>query len=333
MPGTNQAVSGSRGMHGDREAEDRRRRVRDLRATLRPPSVQRKTPLWCWIQSASGARGALHDAVRVLDVGSSALGRHVLGEHAVACAVPVSPPSRAEPDAAARDAEPDDVAGCARIDADRVDAGMVGAAAEPLACGPGGPTATRRAPSCRRRRGAEQAAGDRAAPQHAGALRALRAPRRCIDLPRDRRVAHRIDVDDVLGLRRVRGTGRSSQVAPPSRERCIFTPKWPRSWHACNVPSAFGEVMVTGSPRSSARSMRQSRPRRPTMQSPLRVPTSSCRAILASRKCLKNIHFAASIDAIREVPPVHDVAAVDEDLDVPANLALVVENVAAHGWP
>jgi hypothetical protein len=50
----------------------------------------------------------------------------------------------------------------------------------------------------------EQAAGDRAAPELTVALRRFERPD-FHDVPRDRGVAHRIDVDDVLGLRRVGG--------------------------------------------------------------------------------------------------------------------------------
>ena len=39
------------------------------------------------------------------------------------------------------------------------------------------------------------------------------------------------------------------------------------------------------------------------------------------------------INVICELSPVLDVAAVDEDFDVVADLALVVENVVAHGRP
>jgi hypothetical protein len=48
---------------------------------------------------------------------------------------------------------------------------------------------------------------------------------------------------------------------------------------------------------------------------------------------LEYINFAVCVDAICELAAVFDVAAVDEDFDVVADLSLVVEHVAAHARP
>ena len=185
----------------------------------------------------SGRRGALREAVRVLPAPLVGLiGRRVVGAQALAFAVPRFAAVGAEPEAAARDAEPDDV-GVARVDEDRVNAGIVGAAADPELAVRMTSKGFRRAASCRRRRasgrGRPESCRTRAR-RRAAILRAptpLRSPTgsACCASDRDRR-RRRVSAGYC-------GTGRSSQVAPPSRERFIFTPKWPMSWRACNVPS------------------------------------------------------------------------------------------------
>src|SRR3546814_13316348 len=76
--------------------------------------------------------GAGREAVRVLDRGVvDAVGRHVGGGEALAAERPARAVVLAEPHAAAGDAE-HALPAVARIDAKRVDAGIVVAAAEPL---------------------------------------------------------------------------------------------------------------------------------------------------------------------------------------------------------
>src|SRR5438270_4838265 len=84
-----------------------------------------------------GARGALNDAMRVLDVGIvAALGRHELGVHAVRGELPAFAAVARLPGAAAGNAHRDAPV-VARVDANGMDAGMVVAAAKPLgALGP-----------------------------------------------------------------------------------------------------------------------------------------------------------------------------------------------------
>src|SRR5215475_974577 len=77
-------------------------------------------------------RMALSNAVRILEVGFELLfGRHVLGAHTASRRLPCSAPVLGGPYSSTRN--PDrDAPGVTPIDADRMNAGMVRAAAEPL---------------------------------------------------------------------------------------------------------------------------------------------------------------------------------------------------------
>src|SRR5215471_14027257 len=100
-----------------------------------------------------------------------------------------------------------------------------------------------------------------------------------------------------------------------------------------SVPSAVPRTIVTGSPSSAACSIRHSLPRRPSTKTPLRVPTTKLPAISASRKRLEDVHLAVRRERVGQVSAVTQVAAVDENLDVLADLALIVEHEAAHVGP
>src|SRR5262245_554232 len=79
-----------------------------------------------------GMSGALDDTVDVLNVGIVRLfGRHVCGPDAVGAAVPGTAAIGRDPNATAGNADRN-VSRVARIDADRVDAWQIGAAAKPL---------------------------------------------------------------------------------------------------------------------------------------------------------------------------------------------------------
>ena len=223
-------------MHDDGEAEDRRLRVRDLRArqsavgaaedavVMLDPDVVRR-------------RGALREAMRVLAAALVRLiGRRVVGAHALAFAVPRFAAVGAEPESAARDAEPDDVG--AR-------AGRRGSSGcrdsrrrrRPRTCGPG--CFQRLSTSC------QLSPPSREWKRPPGIVPHQSSPARCDPSSAQTRfVSHGIGVLRIgsrsttsSGFGGNCGTGRSSQVAPPSRERFIFTPKWPMSCAACNVPS------------------------------------------------------------------------------------------------
>src|SRR5262249_28411600 len=129
------------------------------------------------------------------------------------------------------------------------------------------------------------------------------------------------------------GTGRSSHVAPPSPERFIFTPKWPRSCAACSAPSGVPSTMLVGSPSSAASSICHPLPCRPSTNTPLRVPTTTLRAISTSRKRLEHVDLAVDSDAVAQPAPVAQVAAVDEHLHVVAHFPLVIKHVTANLRP
>src|SRR5690606_21222349 len=79
-----------------------------------------------------GLGGALGEEVGVLDVGVvGALGRHVFGAHAFAAGIPGAPAIARDPCTATGDAE-DDVIWIAGVHADGMNAGKIGAAAEPF---------------------------------------------------------------------------------------------------------------------------------------------------------------------------------------------------------
>ena len=181
-----------------------------------PPSVLRKMPLWCWIQMWSGIRRALHDAMRVLAAALVRLiGRRVLGAHALAFAVPRLAAVRASARGRRTRRRSARRRGCADR---RAPSGCRDSRRRrrPRTCGPGCfQSALDEPPAVAAVARVEQAARNRAAPELAVALRGFERPD-LHDVPRDRRVAHRVDVDDVVGLRRVR---RRRAALPTSRRR------------------------------------------------------------------------------------------------------------------
>ena len=214
-----------------------------------------------------------------------------------------------------------------------MDAGIVGAAADPELAVRMLPEALDELPAVAAVARVEQAARDRAAPELAVALRRFERPD-LHDVPRDRRVAHRIDVDDVVGLRRVRRDG----------------PLFPGGAAVARALHLDAEVahVLRGVQRAVALAEHH-RHRVAEQLGALDAPLAAAAADdehsfscadeqlashrSASRKSLKNIDFAVCINAIRELAAVFDVAAVDEHFDVMAHLALVVEHVAAHAGP
>ena len=97
-----------------------------------------------------GVGPALRDHVRVLDVLLELLvGRHEIGAHALCGELPLPAAVARRPHAAARDADLH-VTRIARVDADRVDARLIGAAAEPLLAARVVPQRRDRAPTNRR---------------------------------------------------------------------------------------------------------------------------------------------------------------------------------------
>src|SRR5688572_11886849 len=179
----------------------------------------------------------------------------------------------------------------------------------------------------------EQAAGDRAAPELAVALRALERPH-LHDVPRDRRVAHRVDIDDVLGLRWV---GRDGSLLPGGTAVA----------RALHLDAEVAHVLRGVQRAVALREHHRDRVAKQlgTLDAPIAAtaPDDEYPFLgadeqlvshgLASRKRLKNIDFTVVVNAIRQLPAVLDVVAVDEDFDVMPNLALVVEDVAAHTGP
>src|SRR5690606_10204470 len=117
---------------------------------------------------------ALHDAVRILGVGlPGELRRHVLGAHALRLTGPALAVVFTDPHAAAGHAH-DDVIGIARIDLHRVDARPVGPTPEPHLALLVIPEGAIQLPALASIVGAEESAGDGAAPQGARTTRGAR---------------------------------------------------------------------------------------------------------------------------------------------------------------
>src|SRR5437660_10458768 len=107
-------------------------------------------------------RRRLHEPVHVLDVlVHAALGRHELRVHTLRGELPAAPGVRALPYAAARDRDRDLLA----IEADRVDARLVVAAAEPLRALFAVPQRAQQRPALAPVGGMEQPAGNGAGPE------------------------------------------------------------------------------------------------------------------------------------------------------------------------
>ena len=179
------------------------------------------------------------------------LGRHVLGAHAVRALGPrrAGVPVRQMPPR--RDADRDRLR-VARIDADRVNAGVVLAAAAPLRALGVEPQRLDDPPRSRRDLGTEQAAGDRAAPQRAVAIERgrerpdQRGATTCAPCPK-------FFSTWPSGCGGYAGVAISVQVAPRSSERCSLTPKWPWSSAAYQPPRGSIIASVTLSPMNAPR--------------------------------------------------------------------------------
>ena len=243
-------------VHGHREAEARRPAPLAISSQVLPPSVLRRCR--CGVGSRGGPVRSRHCTILCgsWNFGSNALlGRHVRGAHAATVdTAHVAPASLLDPDAAARDADPHDVrdrAGSTQIE------WMPGKSAPP--------------PNQALRSGWFQSESTKlprvAAVASSGTARRgscrTRARRRVRRIPRaprrasgpTARASRRVGSmsSSPSGFGGYFGTGRSSHVAPPSRERFSLTPKWPRScaaMHACRRPRR--RTIVTGSPSSSA---------------------------------------------------------------------------------
>src|SRR5688500_2040754 len=120
-------------------------------------------------------RGTVNHAVRILNVGIALPVRwHEVGPHAVRAVLPVDSAIGRAPGAAARDRDRY-LTVSAGIDTDGVNAGVIGAAAEPLFAFRTVPQRAHELPRVATVCGAEQPARNRAAPQRAEAA-ALQRP-------------------------------------------------------------------------------------------------------------------------------------------------------------
>ena len=158
-----------------------------------------------------GGRWALHQAVHVLgDRIVGQLRRHVVGAHALAALRPGLAAVLGEPDAAGRDRDPDPLR-VARIDDDRMQAGQIGAATHPhLALGVI-PQRAHHLPDSAVVARPEQSAGQRAAPDHAGLVRAAGHQRPDARRAPGQRPAPHVVLLEALGLRRI---GRCRDLLP-----------------------------------------------------------------------------------------------------------------------
>jgi len=124
-----------------------------------------------------GRRRALHHAVRILDVLILlAFGRHEIGLHAGRRQLPARAAVARLPDAAARHRD-GDMLRVARVDEHRVNAGVVIAAAEPVAAAPIEPERIVQRPAVAAVGRAEQARRQAAGPERSGLVRAARFAR------------------------------------------------------------------------------------------------------------------------------------------------------------
>src|SRR6476659_11391106 len=113
-------------------------------------------------------RLALRETIDVLGDGIvSLLGRGVFGAHAFAAQAPACAAILGEPDAAGRDRNPHAL-GIARVHADRMDAGQVGAASHPLLALGMIPERADHVPTLPMIDRAEESARQRSAPDDAG---------------------------------------------------------------------------------------------------------------------------------------------------------------------
>ena len=169
---------------------------------LSPLSVERKMPQWCWHQSTSGSSShrrsgagpGCRDRPLVRAAGSwpACRGRRrPTMPHRLPCATPHRTRCRR---ARGRGA---------RIDADRVDAGVVITATEPLRA-LAGPRSRRRTATSRHGRRSGTSRRDRAVPQHARRRMAgLDRPAELV--AHDLALRHRVDVRHALGFERILG--------------------------------------------------------------------------------------------------------------------------------
>ena len=163
-------------------------------------------PQWCWHHSTSGSSS--HRAIRC---GSWVSGSPASSGGRKLARMPWAATSHVAPLSSVRHAPPHEMPTSTwpappRIDADRVDAGVVVAAAEPLRARRQVPEAVDELPRVAAVVGAEQPARDRAAPQHARLVGVARLDRPAeLRRPHDLALRHRVDVLDALGLGRVLG--------------------------------------------------------------------------------------------------------------------------------
>src|SRR5262249_50829998 len=118
-------------MHDDREAKRRRLDVGDLGKCLALVGRD-ENAIVVLHPHALGRRAALRETMNILgDRVVSLFGRRVFRAHAFATQAPARAAILREPDATGRHPNPDAL-GIARIHADRMNAGQIGAAAHPL---------------------------------------------------------------------------------------------------------------------------------------------------------------------------------------------------------
>ena len=131
------------------------------------------------------------------------IGRHVFRAHSFTVAAPRLATILGDPDASAGNANANDVR-VARIDNDGMNARIVGATTDPTFSIRMTPEALDERPAIAVVGRMKQATGDRAAPGLIGVVRPARLE--CpdgLDVPRNRFVAHGIEILDVVGLLRI----------------------------------------------------------------------------------------------------------------------------------
>src|SRR5439155_19484640 len=163
-------------------------------------------------------RAALRETMDVLGDGIvGLLGRGVFGAHAFAAQAPARAAILGEPGAAGRDPNPHAL-GVARLDADRMDAGQVGAASHPLLALGVIPERADHVPALPAIARAEQPARQRSTPDDAGLVAAagLERPNAC-RAPIERPAPH-VMLLVAVGLGRI---GRRSDLLPPVRRGAV----------------------------------------------------------------------------------------------------------------
>ena len=198
-------------MHGDREAERRRVDVLDLGPRRGAIGGSEDTVVMLHPERI-GVGQALYDLMRILRVRFELhLRRHVFGAHPCAPDAPRLSAVARHPRAAARDAD-DHIVRIARVYANRVNAGIVGAAAEPHFALRVVPQRAIQRPRVAAVLRLEQSARHRAAPDHAALVRASRGERPYqLERPVDRLAVVRHLRRVAVGHRRI---GRRADLLP-----------------------------------------------------------------------------------------------------------------------